>query len=236
MSRDMKPQRSRQPAKNARGGTLIGMFIGLVLGVGVAAGVVWYMNKTPVPFVNKPQAVAKGGDTQGSAGQNGSAGGKSAPAAGGEPMALPGKPGDPIPEKRFQFYDILPGKADAVPDAKKDDKKEEAKKDEAKKDEKKDDKKDAKESKDAKDDQAKESKQPLFLQAGSFSNAGDADNLKAKLAFMGMETAIQQVMIQDKTFYRVRTGPYYRVDELNKVRAELAKAGIDAQLAKNKEQ
>jgi hypothetical protein len=31
------------------------MFIGLVLGVVAAAGVVWYMNKSPLPF-NKPGA------------------------------------------------------------------------------------------------------------------------------------------------------------------------------------
>jgi len=137
---------------------------------------------------------------------------------------LPGKPGDAIPEKRFQFYDILPGKADAVPDktSKPDAKKDEAKKDEAKKEEKKEDKK----------EEAKESKTPLFLQAGSFSTAQDADNQKAKLAFMGIEAVVQQVMIQDKTFYRVRVGPYTKIDELNKVRAELAKSGIEAQLSK----
>ncbi|MGB8052994.1 MAG: SPOR domain-containing protein, partial [Azonexus sp.] len=60
----------------------------------------------------------------------------------------------------------------------------------------------------------------------------DADNQKAKLAFMGVEAVIQQVMIQDKTLYRVRVGPYTKIDELNKVRAQLAKSGIDAQLAR----
>jgi cell division protein FtsN len=206
MSRDMKSRRNQPAKKKSGGGTLVGMFIGLVLGVAAAAGVVWYMNKSPLPFANKgpvptkPEAVAAAGKPV-------------------EPMALPGKPGDPIPEKRFQFYDILPGKADAVPDkaAKPDAKKEEAKKDEPKKEE------------------SKESKTPLFLQAGSFSTAQDADNQKAKLAFMGLEAVIQQVMIQDKTLYRVRVGPYTKIDELNKTRADLAKAGIDAQLAKNKE-
>ena len=130
-------------------------------------------------------------------------------------MALPGKPGDPVPEKRFQFYDILPGKADAVPDKAG---KPEVKKEEPKKEDKK--------------EEAKESKTPLFLQAGSFSTAQDADNQKAKLAFMGIEAVVQQVMIQDKTFYRVRVGPYTKIDELNKVRAELAKSGIEAQLSK----
>ena len=41
--------------------------------------------------------------------------------------------------------------------------------------------------------------------------------------------------LQDKTYYRVRVGPYNKIDELNKTRAELAKNGIEAQLAKNKE-
>ena len=65
MSRDMKP-RKRQPAKKkSAGGTLIGMFIGLVLGVVVAASVVWYMNKSPLPFTKSVQA------TDGIAGQAG---------------------------------------------------------------------------------------------------------------------------------------------------------------------
>ncbi len=215
MSRDMKPRKRQPTKKKSAGGTLIGMFIGLVLGVVVAASVVWYMNKSPLPFnksVQAPPAKPEGAP----------ANGKPAP-QNGQPMALPGKPGDPVPEKRFQFYDILPGKADAVPDKAG---KPEVKKEEPKKEEKKEE---------PRKEEVKESKTPLFLQAGSFSTAQDADNQKAKLAFMGIEAVIQQVMIQDKTFYRVRVGPFTRIDELNKTRAELAKNGIDAQLAKNKE-
>jgi len=204
MSRTTTPRKTQPAKKKAAGGTLIGMFIGLVLGVGAAAGVVWYMNKSPLPFIDKspPPRVDP------------------APGANGQPatpMALPGKPGDPIPEKRFQFYDILPGKTDAVPE--KQDKPVAAKED-VKKEEKK-------------PEEAKESKQLLFLQAGSFSTASDADNQKAKLAFMGLEAVVQQVMVQDKTYFRVRVGPYTKIDEMNKVRAELAKAGIESALAKN---
>lgn len=212
MSRDLKPKRSQPSKKRARGGTLIGMFIGLVLGVVVAAGVVWYMNKSPLPFnkqVMAPPATPEGGKPA-----NGKA---AAPSGDGQLMALPGKPGDPIPEKRFQFYDILPGKSDAMPDK--------AAKPAAKEEPKKEEKK----------EESKESKTPLFLQAGSFSTAQDADNQKAKLAFMGVEAVVQQVMVQDKTYFRVRVGPYTKIDELNKVRAELAKGGIESQLAKNKE-
>ena len=205
MTRDMKPRRSQPAKKKSGGGTLVGMYIGLVLGVVAAAGVVLYLNKSPLPF-NKQ--VLAGNGAQSNAAQ---------PA---QPMALPGKPGDPIPEKRFQFYDILPGKADAVPEKAA---KPEVQKDEPKKEEKKEE---------PKKEEIKESKTPLFLQAGSFSTAQDADNQKAKLAFMGVEAVIQQVMIQDKTLFRVRVGPYTKIDELNKVRAELAKAGIESQLSK----
>ena len=227
MSRDMKPRKA-PPKKKSGGGTLIGMFIGLVLGVGVAAGVVWYMNKSPLPFNKQVQAPAKSDPVAAQPVGNGKPADKPAQ----QPMALPGKPGDPVPEKRFQFYDILPGKSEAAPDKgaqppKPEARKDEPKKEEAKKDEKKEEKKE-----EAKKEEPKESKTPLFLQAGSFSTAQDADNQKAKLAFMGIEAVVQQVMIQDKTLYRVRVGPYTRIDELNKVRADLAKSGIDAQLAK----
>ena len=212
MSRDVKPRKAKAAPKKSGGGTLVGMFIGLVLGVGVAAGVVWYLNKSPMPFQNKPQPPR----TEAPA----AAGNGAKPAQPGQPIALPGKPGDPVPEKRFQFYDILPGKADAVPD--KAAKPAEAKKDETKKEE-------------PKKDDGKESKQPLFLQAGSFSTAHDADNQKANLALMGIEAAVQQVMVQDKTYYRVRVGPFTRIEELNKVRADLARSGVEASLVKNKE-
>lgn len=215
MTRDMKSRRARPARKKAAGGTLIGMFIGLVMGVVLAAGVVWYMNKSPLPFVDKAGARS---------GENGR----------DQPLSLPGKPGDPAPEKRFQFYDILPGKAEAVPDKgrgaaavdpKKEDKNSEAvKKDDSRKDEAK--------KEEPRKDEPKESKTPLFLQAGSFSTPEDADNQKAKLAFMGVEAVVQQVMVQDKTYYRVRVGPYHRIEDLNKVRSDLAKAGVESQLAK----
>ena len=218
MSRDLKPRRSQPARRKARGGTLLGMFIGLVIGVIIAAGVVWTMNKSPLPFNKQLPAPPP---------ESGKANGAKAPPPGGEaqpaqPLTLPGKPGDPIPEKRFQFYDILPGKSDAVPDkAPKPVAKEEPAKEEPKKEEKK--------------EEPRESKTPLFLQAGSFSTPQDADNQKARLAFMGVEAVVQQVMVQDKTYYRVRVGPYTKIDELNKVRAELARNGVEAQLVRNKE-
>jgi cell division protein FtsN len=75
-------------------------------------------------------------------------------------------------------------------------------------------------------------KKPIYLQAGSFQNMAEADNQKARLALMGVEARIQQVMLQDKVWYRVRLGPYPRMEEVSILRGELARQGIDARVVK----
>jgi cell division protein FtsN len=70
------------------------------------------------------------------------------------------------------------------------------------------------------------------LQTGSFQSAGDADNQKARLALMGAEASVQQVMLQDKVWYRVRLGPFNKMDEVSGMRSELAKQGIEANVVK----
>ena len=210
MSRDMKPRkRSNTPRRKSGGGTLIGLFLGLVIGVLIAAGVVWYIHKTPVPFSNKAQPSPQSSPQQ--------------PAGTAQaPLALPGKPGDPIQQggdtPRFDFYKILPGNSEAIPDPKPaGEKSGEPKQAEAAKE------------KDGKDSALKE---PVFLQTGSFQNAADADNQKARLAMAGVEAAVQQVMLQDKVWYRVRLGPFRKIEEVNAMRAELARQGIEANVVK----
>lgn len=80
------------------GGTLIGLMLGILVGVLISFGVVWYLNKTPLPFAEKVTKPETG------------AGGK-------EPVALPGKPGDKPAEgvRKFDFYDILEGKKQPTP-------------------------------------------------------------------------------------------------------------------------
>ena len=65
------------------------------------------------------------------------------------------------------------------------------------------------------------------LQAGSFSRYEDADRRRAKLAMQGIESVIQRVTIDDKTYHRVRIGPVDDLDELNILRARLRAANID---------
>jgi cell division protein FtsN len=192
--------KARRPSKRASGGnTLIGLFVGLVIGVLGAAGVVWYIYKTPAPFANKYQPAPAATAAAQPAG------------AAQQPLALPGKPGDPIPpvsdKPRFDFYKILPGNSEAVPAAKPAEAKGKGENEPALKD-------------------------ALYLQTGSFQNAGDADMQKAKLAMLGAEAAIQQVMLQDKVWYRVRLGPFKKMDEVNAMRSDLAKQGIEANVVK----
>lgn len=79
-------------------------------------------------------------------------------------------------------------------------------------------------------------KEQYFLQAGSFQNEADADNLKARLALMGVEATVQSASLQDKgVFHRVRVGPFSNIDEMSKVRTTLAQNGIQASLIKVKE-
>ncbi|MDO8933129.1 MAG: SPOR domain-containing protein [Rhodocyclaceae bacterium] len=105
--RNAAPQKqaARKPQGKSRGGMLLGLFLGLVVGVLIAFGVVWYLNKTPLPFQDKSNRADRPADTP--AGQART------------PESLPGKPGDgKVGEKpRFEFYKILPGGQEATPAA-----------------------------------------------------------------------------------------------------------------------
>lgn len=72
-----------------------------------------------------------------------------------------------------------------------------------------------------------------YLQAGAFQNPADADNLKAQLALLGIETVIQTRDLGDKgVFHRVRVGPFRALDEINRTRTLLTQNNIPATLVK----
>lgn len=77
----------------------------------------------------------------------------------------------------------------------------------------------------------KEHKGPYILQAGSFRHFEEADNLKARLALIGVEASIQTVTINDQaTWYRVRIGPYDTLRDLKPVRSRLKRNDIEFML------
>lgn len=67
-----------------------------------------------------------------------------------------------------------------------------------------------------------------ILQTGSFRSHGDADRMQASLALLGIESRIQRVTIDDDVYHRVRVGPISDLDQLNRLRAQLRGAGVEA--------
>ncbi len=112
---------------------------------------------------------------------------------------------------RFDFYRILPGKEETVTERQMREAAKQAGKPGAPKD-------------------------TYFLQAGSFQNPADADNLKARLALMGMEANVEPANLAEKgVWYRVRLGPFTRIDEINRLRQQLIQNGVEASLVRIKD-
>lgn len=220
MSRNRNyPNRLSGPIASMRGGTLIGICIGMVFGIVVVAIVIWYLKKMPMPFMAPPPPPTP---TQ---------------LAGAEPAALPGKPGDaPLDGKpvdpsatgdgdkpRFDFYKMLPGEAGTPsPDGKP------ATPDGKPVQQTAADGKPVQQTAPPADRLAT----PSMLQTGSFQDVSEADNQKAKLAMLGVEAQVQQVMLKDKVWYRVRLGPFHTQGDVDKMRTELARNGIEAVMVK----
>jgi cell division protein FtsN len=72
-----------------------------------------------------------------------------------------------------------------------------------------------------------------FIQTGSFQNPAEADNQKAQLAILGIDSTVAPAEVPGKgTWYRVRVGPYTKLDDINRVRQTLAQNGISASVVK----
>ena len=218
--------RPRAPRKAAFGGTLIGLFVGVIVGLAIAAGAAYYLMKSGNPY----QASTA----------------KETPREGVREPAKPGKADAAAPEKpRFDFYKILPGAEEAKVQPKAADKSaDRATLERAKDPTREPPGRDAAAKEPdrtvARADERATAKPPepvppaakagerFWLQAGSFAGESDAENLKARLALAGWEAAVQKAEIPDKgTRYRVRLGPYDNTDELSRTRAELGKRGFD---------
>ena len=203
---------------SAVGGTLLGVFIGIVVGLGMAATVAYWLMKNN-PALPLPSLAHDARDA-------------ARDAASKVAKADTDKP-------RFDFYKILPGvdEPKLAPERRAADRGDRAVVEQAK---------DRSSGKAPPPPDAAPTRVPdkvlpvdaspklakaadrFWLQAGSFSSVPDAENLRARLALAGWEATVQEGALPDKSVrYRVRLGPYDNPDELGRMKSELARRGFD---------
>lgn len=259
MSKDYKPRTApAAPAGKKMNPMFLGIIIGLLMGIAIALGVALWLNRTALPGLEKsskmpempPKLEAKGSSPAPTTAPN-----TGTPAKGdGSKVADAGKPagkdasGKDGDKPRFEFYQILPGDKDAGKTGRKPD---EAK---ATKPEKPADKaadkgadkvadKSAKPADKAADkaaatpakaaDKPGSPREIYYLQAGAFQNLAEADNLKARIALLGLSASVTATNVPDKgTLHRVRLGPYQSLEPVNRIKTALSEAGIPAAVVK----
>ena len=71
-----------------------------------------------------------------------------------------------------------------------------------------------------------------YLQAGAFRAESDAQAMQARILMLGMQSSIQPVQSNGTTLYRVRVGPFKGIDAMNKSRATLSNAKIETSVVR----
>jgi cell division protein FtsN len=206
---------------------LLGMIIGLLMGIVISLAVALWLNRLSNPFMEKGKPQAETPTKLGAAQpapppEAARAAAEAAKAAKPPEEAKPAK-STKAERPRFEFYQILPGEKEA-------------------------------QEKDAKPAPPKVATAPAvapsqappkpgsspsspkahsgetyWLQAGAFAEEKEADNLKAKIAFTGLEATVRAVDIPNKgTLYRVRLGPYQSLDDANRIKVALSQNGVGA--------
>jgi cell division protein FtsN len=117
------------------------------------------------------------------------------------------KPAENKPKKaaahtpKFEFYTILPKKEQIVPDYEVKTRTREAQ-------------------------VGKNKKTSYVLQAGSYRTPEEADQMKAKLALMGIESKIKRAKVESTLWYIVKIGPYQQINSINTLMTRLQQNGV----------
>lgn len=208
--------------QSTRGGTLLGLILGLLLGLGAALAVTLYVSKVPVPFVDKlPQRTADQDNAETERNKNWN---PNAPLAGkaGVPASSGSAESASDPASTAPSGTTTPatgttppaagaaapttGSGSAVPNA-------------------------AATAKPTPADPRPEVT-GLFIQAGAFSKAEDAEQQRARLAMLGFAARISEREQGGRSVFRVRVGPYETRDETQGPMDRLQAAGIEVSLVR----
>lgn len=205
--------------KKQRGGTVLGFVLGLVVGLGIALGVAVYVTKVPLPFMNK--GLTRGADQSEAESKknkdwdpNALLSGKPAAKASATPEAAASAP---------TLGSVPPAATEPHSDAKADTKAE---------------------------DKAASSADPLgalakakgatadspqisyFVQVGAFRTPEDAQAQRAKLALVGVDAKVTEREQAGRPLFRVRVGPFEKVEDAERAKDKLDKAGNETALVK----
>jgi cell division protein FtsN len=216
-----------------RGGFIIGFVIGLLIGLAIALGVALYVTKAPNPFVNKVQPRPPGQDASEAernrnwdpnsalAGRNPASGAApaSAPVTGVlPPVATPPPTLAPPAVTDLQAPSSASATRPGRPVA-------------------------AAASAAAESASLPKTSPPLstvagadpfiyFVQAGAFARSEDAEQQRAKLAIMGIESKLTEREQGGRTVFRVRVGPFDKKEDADAAKDKLGEAGVDSALVR----
>lgn len=187
-----------------RGGTILGLIIGLVAGLAIALVVALMITKSPVPF-NKQSKSDKPSN--------------SSVAPGSDPnqsmYRIKDAPKDAAKDgNQTKPAETAAAQSEAKPEAQAGDK--------AAKSDVKEAGATAKPGEDG----------VYYLQAGAYKNSTEAEGMRAKLALLGYEASISEMISQNGTLHRVRIGPFTQAEKMNRTRAKLAENGVESTVTK----
>ncbi|OGA94808.1 MAG: sporulation protein [Burkholderiales bacterium RIFCSPHIGHO2_12_FULL_61_11] len=195
-----------------RGGTLLGLIIGVLIGLGAALAVAVYITKVPVPFMNKSQPHNPDGDAQEAKknkdwNPNAPLAGKNSvipPPASGEVshVAVPDPNAATAPKtakpavSADPLGDLAKARTQAAP--------------------------------------AGSGVDPFtyFIQAGAFRTPQDAEQQRARLLLLGMQARVTEREQSGRTVYRVRLGPFDKKEDADQAKERLDSNSIETALVR----
>jgi cell division protein FtsN len=202
-----------QGMNKQRGGTLLGLIIGALIGLGAALAVAVYITKVPVPFMNKSQphnpesdaAEAKRNkDWNPNAPLAGKNSVKPPPSASGEvsSVTVPDSTAEASPKTAKPAVS-----ADPLGDL-------------------------AKARTEAPSSGSGVDPFTYFIQAGAFRTPEDAEQQRAKLLLLGMQAKVTEREQSGRTVYRVRVGPFGKKEDADKAKERLDSNSIETALVR----
>lgn len=203
--------------KSQRGGFFLGMIVGLLIGLALALAVALYVTKVPLPFIDKvPQRTAEQDAAEAEHNKNWD---PNRPLQG----ANPAKPRPvPVPASVPEAASEPAADAAPVPDAPSAQAPAASARNPAA----------ILAGADAVSTDSAADPFNYYVQAGAYGSAAEAEQQRAKLSMMGLESRIAEREVNGRTMYRVRLGPYTQRDLAEEVRVKLSGGGIETALVR----